>query len=100
MPAWYMFSLYLGLKLIFALLPPALDNFFDIKRFFLKAVTVVGGPLLRRIICYVKRVPLHYSVSNVALHFFSLLLNSSVQQSWYDNRRNQISFIASLFRYP
>lgn len=71
------------MKLIFAPLPPALDNFFDIKRFFLKAVTVVGGPLLRRIMCYVKRVPLHYSASNLALYFFSLLLNSCVQQSWY-----------------
>lgn len=88
-----------GIKLISAPLPLVLDNFFDIKRFFLKAVTVVGGSLLRRIMCYVKRVPLHYSASNLALYFFSLLLNSSVEQSWYDNRRNQISFIAPLVRH-
>jgi len=68
----------LRMKLIFTPLSSALDNFFDIKRFFLKAVTAVGGPLLRWITCYVKRAPSHYSASNLVLYFFSLVLNSFV----------------------
>lgn len=75
----------LRVKLIFAPLSPVLDNFFGIKRLFLKVVTAVGGPLLWWITCYVKQVPQYYSASNLALYFFSFLRNSFVSMELKDN---------------
>lgn len=89
-------ALCVGVKFIFCF--SSSEHFFDIKRFFLKAVTVVDGPLLRWMMCYVKRVPLRYSASNLALYFLSLPLNSTAQQSRYDNRRLALSLLSSATR--
>lgn len=69
----------LRMKLIFTPFFPCLRQFLRLKRFFLKVVTPVNGPLLWWITCCVKRVSPLYSVTNLALYFFSLLLNNFVQ---------------------